>query len=134
MVQMSSCFKDQYVENDNNTNVFIAAFTSSTARLRLYEILDYLGDKVTYYDIDSIVYIDDGTKEIKTGCLLGDWIDELGCNYIIDWVSTGPNSYDYIDNNLKEVCKIKGFYLNYENSQFINFKLMDKMLKNNVKV
>ena len=133
MVQMSYCFKDQYVENDNNTNVFIAAFTTSSARLRLYKMLDYLGDKVAYYDTDSIVYIDDGTKEVKTGCLLGDWTDELGGNHIIDWVSTGPKSYDYIDNNLKEVCKIKGFYLNYENSQLINFKLMDKMVKKECK-
>ncbi len=38
-------------------------------------MLDYLEDKVTYYDTDSIVYIDDGTKKVKTGCLLGllDW-------------------------------------------------------------
>ncbi len=57
----------------------------------------------------------------------------IGGNHIIDWVSTGPKSYDYIDNNLKEVCKIKGFYLNYENSQFINFKLMDKMVKKECK-
>ena len=133
MVQISYNFKDQYIENDNNTNVFIAALTTSSARLRLYQMLDYLGDKVIYYDTDSIVYIDDGIQVVKTGCLLGDWTDELGGNYITDWVSTGPKSYDYIDNNLKEVCKIKGFYLNYENSQFINFKLMDKMVKKECK-
>jgi hypothetical protein len=133
MVQMSYCFKDYYVENDYNTNIFIAAFTTSSARLRLYKMLEYLEDKVAYYDTDSIVYIDDGTKEVKTGCLLGDWTDELSGNHITDWVSTGPKSYAYIDNNLKEVCKIKGFYLNYENSRLINFKLMDKMVKKECK-
>jgi len=133
MVQMSYCFKDYYVENDYNTNIFIAAFTTSSARLRLYKMLEYLEDKVAYYDTDSIVYIDDGTKEVKTGCLLGDWTDELKGNHITDWVSTGPKSYAYIDNNSIEVCKIKGFYLNYENSRFINFKLMDKMVKKECK-
>jgi len=133
MVQMSYCFKDYYVENDYNTNIFIAAFTTSSARLRLYKMLEYLEDQVAYYDTDSIVYIDDGTKEVKTGCLLGDWTDELEGNHITDWVSTGPKSYAYIDNNSIEVCKIKGFYLNYENSRFINFKLMDKMVKKECK-
>jgi ribosomal protein S20 len=133
MVQMSYCFKDQYVENDHNTNVFIAAFTTSNARLRLYKMLDYLGDKVAYYDTDGIFYIDDGTKTVETGCLLGDWTDELKGKHIINWVSTGPKSYAYIDNDLKEVCKIKGFYLNYENSQFINFKIMNKMVKKECK-
>ncbi len=31
-------------------------------------------------------------------------------------ISTGPKSYAYIVNNLSEKCKIKGFFLNYENS------------------
>jgi ribosomal protein S20 len=133
MVQMSYCLKDVFVENDHNTNVFIAAFTTSNARLRLYEMLDYLVESVIYYDTDSIVYIDDGIKPIKTGCMLGEWTDELGGDYITNWVSTGPKSYDYITNLLKEICKIKGFFLNYENSQFLNFKTMSKMVKKECK-
>jgi ribosomal protein S20 len=133
MVQMSYSLKDVFVENDHNTNVFIAAFTTSNARLRLYEMLDYLGERVIYYDTDSIVYIDDGTKPIKTGCMLGEWTDELGGDYITNWVSTGPKSYDYVTNSQKEMCKIKGFFLNYENSQFLNFKTMSKMVKKDCK-
>jgi len=133
MVQMSYSLKDLFVENDHNTNVFIATFTTSNARLRLYEMLDYLDEKVIYYDTDSIVYIDDGTKPIITGCMLGDWTDELGGNYITNWVSTGPKSYDYITNLSKEICKIKGFFLNYENSQFLNFKTMSEMVKKECK-
>ena len=87
-------FCKYYVENDHNTNIYIAAFTTSSARLRLYKMLY----KVIYYDTDSIVYIDDGTKKVKTGCLLGDWTDELNGQYIKQWVSTGPKSYAYIDN------------------------------------
>ena len=109
MVQMSYTLKDLFVENEHNTNVFIAVFTTSNARLRLYEMLDYLEEKVIYYDTDSIVYVDDGTKSVKTGCLLGDWTDELGGNYITNWVSTGPKSYTYIMNTGNEICKLKGF-------------------------
>ncbi len=133
MVQISYRLKGEFVENDFNTNVFIAAFTTSNARLRLYEMVDYLGEKVIYYDTDSVFYIDDGTKNVKTGCILGEWANELGANYITDWVSTGPKSYAYIENNGNETCKIKGFCLNYENSQFLNFKTLTKMVKKECK-
>ena len=64
MVQMTYNFKDQFVDNSNNTNIYIACFTTSHARLMLYEKLDYLGERVSYFDTDSIIYIDDGTKQI----------------------------------------------------------------------
>ena len=35
-------------------NVFIAAFTTSLAHLKLYEALDFLGDRVLYYNTDSV--------------------------------------------------------------------------------
>ena len=39
-----------------NTNVYVAAFTTALARLRLLESLLILGDRVCYYDTDSIIY------------------------------------------------------------------------------
>jgi hypothetical protein len=56
MLQIDYKLKDCYIENDFNTNIFIAAFTTANARLRLYEMLDKLGKSVAYYDTDSIVY------------------------------------------------------------------------------
>ena len=72
MVQIAYNLKDQFVDNSKNTNVFIAAFTTSHARLMLYKKLDMLQDKVAYYDTDSIIYADDGTNTIQTGDMLGD--------------------------------------------------------------
>ena len=43
----------------------------------LYNKLDYLKEKVLYFDTDSIIYVDDGTKTVKTGDMLGDMTDEL---------------------------------------------------------
>ena len=62
MVQMTYNFKDHFVDNSNNTNIYIACFTTSHARLMLYDKLDYLQEKVLYFDTDSIIYIDDGSK------------------------------------------------------------------------
>ena len=70
MVQMTYNFKDQFVDNSNNTNIFIACFTTSHARLMLYDKLDYLNEKVIYFDTDSIIYADDNTKNIETGDML----------------------------------------------------------------
>jgi hypothetical protein len=112
MLQIDYKFKGCYVENDFNTNIFIAAFTTANARLRLYEMLDKLRESVVYYDTDSIVYVDNGKNTVKTGCLLGDWTDELGKDvWIVDWVSTGPKSYCYKTNTDKVICKIIVYYV-----------------------
>ena len=76
MVQMTYNFKDQFVDNSKNTNIYIACLTSR-ARLMLYNKLDHLQERVVYFDTDSIVFIDDGTKNVKTGDMLGDMTDEL---------------------------------------------------------
>ena len=70
---MTSNLKDQFVDNSKNTNVYIACFTTSHARLILYDKLDHLNEKVLYFDTDSIIYADDGTKQIETG----DMTDEI---------------------------------------------------------
>ena len=67
MAQMTYNFKDQFVDNSKNTNIYIACFTTSHARLMLYNKLDYLKEKVLYFDTDSIIWADDGTKHIETG-------------------------------------------------------------------
>ncbi len=66
--------------NNYNTNIFVAIFTTANAHLRLYEILQKLGEAVVYCDTDSIVYIDNGRNTVKTGDLLDEWTDELGEN------------------------------------------------------
>ena len=133
MVQMTYNFKDQFVDNSNNTNIFIACFTTSHARLMLYDKLNYLKEKVLYFDTDSIIYVDDGTKTVNTGDMLGDMTDELSGKVITNFVSTGPKSYSfkYGDNNEKSA--IKGFTLNHENSSILNHDSMCKIVKKQIR-
>ena len=63
MLQMTHNFKDQFVDNSKNTNIYMACSTTSYARLMLCDKLDYLQEKVIYIDTDSIIYINDGTKK-----------------------------------------------------------------------
>jgi len=130
MIQMCYNYKDYYIENFHNTNILIALFTTSSARLRLYEMLDKLGRAVVYFDTDSIFYIDNGVNKIKTGTMLGEWTDELGENvHITDWASTGPKSYYYKTNDNKHQTVIKGFTLNYQNLLKLNGESMIKLIE-----
>ena len=130
MVQMTYNFKDQFVDNSKNTNIYIACFTTSHARLMLYDKLDYLQKKVLYFDPDSIIYADDETKHIETGNMLGDMTDELSGKKITNFVSTGSKSYSFKYGDNEQKSAIKGFTLNHENSSILNHDSLSKIVKN----
>ena len=127
---MSFNLKDQFVDNYNNTHIFVAAFTTSHAREMLYEVLDKLGDQVLGYDTDSCWYVDRSVgNTIETGDSLGELTDELKGSHIVKWVGTGPKSYAYEKNNDDVKCKVKGFALNYANGLKINADVMDEVIR-----
>ena len=129
MVQMKYNFKDQFVDNSKNTNVYIACFTTSHTRLMLYDKLDHLNEKVLYFDTDSIIYADDGTKNIETGDVLGDMTDEISGKGISSFASTGPKSYSFKYGDNEQKSAIKGFTLNHENNNLLNHDSLSKIVK-----
>ena len=131
MVQMSYNIRDRFIDNHNNTNIFVAAFTTSHAREMLYEVLDKLDDQVLGYDTDSCWYVDrPGGAVIETGDSLGDLTDELDeGDHIVKWRGTGFKSYAYDTFKGKKVCKVKGFTLNFENGMKINGDIMDTLIQ-----
>ena len=135
MVQMSYTYKDQFVDNSYNTNIYVACFTTSSARLMLYDKLDYLNEQVLYFDTDSIIYIEPKNSNlIETGDMLGDLTDELDGKSINNtFVSGGPKNYSFIYGDNKQKCVIKGFTLNHENSQILNHTNMISMVKGEIK-
>ena len=133
MVQMTYNFKDQFVDNSKNTNIYIACFTTSHARLMLYNKPDYLKEKVLYFDMDSIIYIDDGTKAVKTGDMLGDMTDEISGKGISSFISTGPKSYSFKYGDDEQKSAIKGFTLNHENNNLLNHDSLSKIVKRQIR-
>ena len=74
----------------SKTNIFVGAFTTCHARLKLYESLDVLQKQVLYYDTDSAVYKwRPGQPSIAIGNFLGDMTDELDGDVITEFVSGG---------------------------------------------
>ena len=104
---------DECVEN-GKTNIFVAAFTTCHARLKLYGYLHTLQEQVLYFDTDSVIYSClPGQHSLENGDFLGDLTDELSSpgEYIVEFTSGGPKNYGYRTSEGKTECKVRGFSL-----------------------
>ena len=112
----------EFVEQNNKVNVVVAAFTTAYARLKLYDLLDLLQERVLYYDTDSVIYVHQPSKpDPPLGNYLGDLTDELGDgDYITSFVSGGPKNYAYRTKRGKTETKIRGITLDYMTSGKLN--------------
>ena len=105
---------DEFVQQNNKVNVVVAAFTTAYARLKLYDLLDLLQERVLYYDTDSVIYIHKpGKPDPPLGNYLGDLTDELNGDYITSFVSGGPKNYAYRTKKGKTETKIRGITLDH---------------------
>lgn len=122
--------KQLFNTGSKNTNIAVASYTTAYARLRLYEALEILNQRVLYMDTDSVVFTDnlDDPSPLIVGPFLGDLTDELDGETITEFTSTGPKSYAYKTTGDKEVCKIKGFTLNFKTSQVLNFEALKDLV------
>lgn len=130
--------KDEYIPLHPATNIGIASFTTSHARLRLYKALEKLDKQVLYFDTDSVVYKynknNNQHKTFKLGDGLGDWTDELDGNDMEGtFVGGGPKNYSYETTDKKLHTKIKGFNLNFKNSKILNHQGMIDIILNRKK-
>ena len=62
------------------------------------------------------------------GDYLGELTDELKGEYIVEFVSGGPKNYAYKTNTDKETCKVRGFTLNFTNSQLFNLNAVKSIV------
>ena len=122
--------KEGFIEQNDKTNIVIAAFTTAYARLKLYDLLDLLQERVLYYDTDSVIYVHEPGKPDPP---LGDLTDELDAgDYITTFISGGPKNYAYLTNNGKAETKIRGITLNYDATKKINMDVMRHLVDSHV--
>ena len=113
------------IEPSCKTNIFVAAFTTCWARLKLYESLHLLQQQVLYYDTDSVIYKwSPGLPRVPIGDYLGDMTDELEGDVIEEFVSGGAKNYSYRTRSEKIECKVRGFALNVRGAAVLNFHSM----------
>ncbi len=110
-----------FVGPNSKANVVVAAFTTAYARLKLYDLLDLLQERVLYYDTDSVIYVSEpGKPEPSLGNYLGDLTDELDGDYITKFMSGGPKNYAYHTAKGKSETKVRGITLNHSTQQKIS--------------
>ena len=111
-----------------NLNIFVACFTTCWARLKLYDTLQALGERVLYFDTDSVIYLEETPTQFQPdlGPYLGDFTSEFKDEeeYIQEFVSAGPKNYGYTTNKGNVECKVRGFRLNSEGHTQLNFDVM----------
>ena len=122
--------KDDFVEGSCASNVVIAAFTTAQARLKLYDLIYKLGDRVCYFDTDSVFWVDRHSPSDFTpplGNFLGDVTSELPPGrHITSFISGGPKNYayqldDYDSTGMKTKVVIKGISMRFSNSTVATF-------------
>lgn len=121
-----------------NINIFVACFTTSWARLKLYrEGLSKLEPEQTlYFDTDSIICkCKEGERELPLGDCLGEFTNELDDpeDHIVEFASAGPKNYGYRTAQGKVCCKVRGFSLNARGSEQLNFETLKENVINEVK-
>jgi hypothetical protein len=120
-----------FVAQTDKTNVILASFVTSYARMHLYRALDELQEKVLYMDTDSVFYVSpDGTHILQLGDQLGDFKDEIGKgDYITHMASLGPKSYTFLTKSGEnDVVKVKGMRKNAEFHQKVTFDSIKESL------
>ena len=126
LVETHYQYQDEDIPVSPNLNIFVACFTTCWARLRLYAALKPLGERVLYYDTDSIIFLqDEGQPNPVLGDYLGDFTSELAPDdYITEFVSAGPKNYGYQTHKGHVECKVRGFRLNSEGKSQLNYNVM----------
>jgi hypothetical protein len=115
----------------NNTNVYIAVFTTCYARIRLFKAHKASGNLFVYEDTDSLFELIDESKpeHLNIGEFLGEWASELKPGeVIIEFISGGPKVYAYKTNFGNVVVKVKGFHLNSRNSKAFSFENLKRVI------
>ena len=133
MVQVSYSEFKETVKPIPYGNAVLAVCVPSHARLRLYAMLDKLGDRVLYHDTDSVIYktLSDDQEEIPTGSCLGQWEDECGDptkDWLVEYVALGPKSYAYRTKSHKTVVKCKGITLSSHARDLVDIESMKRLV------
>lgn len=125
-----------------HNNVSLAAFVTCYARLKLFQSLSVLGNRVLYYDTDSIIFIVDqeflkSEKMIKAGDHLGDWTNEIKSDngeavYITEFGSAGPKNYIKKYSNGKCENVVKGFCFTSAAAEKLNYESIKTLILSNL--
>lgn len=121
-----------------------AIFTTAHARLKLYSVMEKLGDRLCYCDTDSIIFIDRPNEwRPPLGKFLGDLTNELGSDnynysdiFATEFVGVSAKSYSLKTTSRKhDFVKVKGHSLARKDArEKLTFETLKEVVYNRDKV
>ena len=107
----------------------MAAYTTANARLRLYTLLERLQERALYCDTDSVIYVHrPGAYNPPLDSFLGGLKDEIPDRKVVEYCGLGPKNYALRMDDGDTTCRVRGFSLNYQTSQLVNFESLCGMV------
>jgi len=126
------------VDVSNNTNIYIAIFTTTYARLRLAELIEFIGwERILYMDTDSLMYLlsENDDENVTVSPFLGELSSELDeDDVIVEFSTGGPKVYGFETKKGKCQTKVKGFKLDQRTSAVFSNSNLKKIVRNYIKV
>ena len=116
-----------------HSSIVTACFVTCMGRIRLYNLMDGLGKRCIYTDTDSAVYCSrPGEPTPPLGRFLGDLTRETQeGDHIVEFASAGPKSYAFRTLKGEKTVKVRGFTLDANNSEVLNFETMKRLVTTN---
>ena len=119
-------YSEKQFETGRHTSVVHASFVTAYGRIKLYKEMAKLGDRLLYFDTDSIVYVSrPGSYDPPLGDYLGEFTNELDPkkgNFIKKFVSAGPKNYAYSTDTGTTKTVVKGISINKTTMANLNFE------------
>ena len=131
---------EEFWEQNCKTNIIIASMCSAYAHLKLWKIMNRLGRRVMYHDMDSVIYTSYPEQwKPPIDKYLGDLANELSCHHvrcpgcsmghwIVEFVSCSAKTYACRLNTGEVMCKVRGFSLNFSALWVVNLNSMKEAL------
>ena len=134
MIEVYHSFKEDVGELGTNTNIFMAAFTTAHARVKMYQDgLLPLQTRVLYMDTDSMVYLaTQGEIHLPRGRFLGQFKDKLKGDVIDEFVAGRFKNYAYRTRSGHECCKVRGFTLDARGQAVLNFESVRNLVQKDI--
>ena len=94
LVEVHYQYQDEDIPVSPNLNVFVASFTTSWERLHLNKAIQLLGERVLYFDTDSVIYLEEpGQPKRLLGDYLGEFTSELEDDDYIEEFESGGSGF-----------------------------------------
>jgi hypothetical protein len=124
------------VDFTNNTNIYVAIFTTAWARIRLLKFIYAVGSRFVYCDTDSIIYKKSRieSENLPVTPFLGDLSSELEPgDVIIKFVCGGPKVYCFMTLFGKIIVHIKGFKSDVRSQTVFSLPNVDRLVRGYIK-